>query len=339
MFEEQSLSLSLLGAAIGVVIVTILYSNYTSNSSNSKNHRLNTASTKTSTSGIMSQAGRASGKYNLKYLKQILPNLYQTPIEYPFGKQSGIITHAYIIQRENPKDSSKYENFMIYGTCHMELIKDDIEKLGGLSRIYINHRDEASQYHKIGYQLFNAPSYCHKNELSIIKDKTGLVVNESLFGFDYEKHKIHKEFDDFDIIPLPGHCDGATFYRYKYYTFSDDKKDNNNNNGDDGDDEMKHDEQENNNNCSYYLFSGDSVYFGDGGRDKDWKHGPTRFHSYKNQIKDFENSLQMLKENIQFDYLIPGLHGSKCEKNNQCFGIFKDKKFKNITFQSMIAKL
>eukprot|EP00494_Astrolonche_serrata_P003234 UN03240 len=102
---------------------------------------------------------------------------------------------------------------MIYGTCHIEKCKDDIESIGGISRIYINHRDEASKFHKIAYNIFKSPSYCHKNELSYIQKSTGLEHNKTLFTFDYTKQT--NEFDDFDIIHAPGHCEGATFYRWK----------------------------------------------------------------------------------------------------------------------------
>lgn len=240
---------------------------------------------------------------SLKYLKQILPNLYQFPVEFPFGPNS-VKTHGYIIKRVIK--NNKYENIMIYGSCHIQKCYDDIINIGGISRIYLNHRDEASSFHKLAYDLFKCPSYCHIKELEIIENKTGLIHNQNLFTFNYST--IHKEFDDFDIIHCPGHCPGATFYGWN------NKNDNN----------------------KYYLFSGDSIYTTGPIGDYNWKLAPMTIHSYDGKYKDMINTLNMLKD-IKFNYLIPGLYD--IGDNVSCYDIVQSQSVKDDTLNSLKLKL
>ena len=261
---------------------------------------------------------------SLKHLEQILPHLYQLPVEFPFGPSS-VKTHAYIIQRYN-ESQDKYENLMIYGSCHIKQCFDDIKAIGGISRIYINHRDEASHFHKLAFDLFGSPSYCHKNELESIQSKTGLIHNKNLLTFDYSN--IHKEFDDFDIIPAPGHTPGTTFYRWR------NKKDND----------------------KYYLFSGDTIYTvgpnidqaketneaNDAKEENEasgslyhWEAAGMRIHSYKGKESDMINTLSMLQD-TKFDYLVPGLHGKA--DNVDCYHSVQSETIKSKTLDSMLIK-
>ena len=120
-------------------------------------------------------------------LTQILPNLWATRVEYPFGG-TVVQTKAFLIQRLGG-------NVWIYASSHVNEYIEHVAELGGVTRQLLNHRDEASTFANV----LDAPVFCHVDE-KIAMEQNGCVVGET---FDTKVHK----FDDDDLIAYhtPGH--------------------------------------------------------------------------------------------------------------------------------------
>jgi hypothetical protein len=130
-------------------------------------------------------------------LTQILPGLWATRIENPFGG-TVVQTKAFLIQRSGG-------NVWIYASSHVKDYMEHVEELGGVTQQLINHRDEASKF----CNVLEAPVFCHVEEKVAIEQK-GCIVGET---FDSKVHK----FDDEDLIAYhtPGHARGVTSYWWK----------------------------------------------------------------------------------------------------------------------------
>jgi hypothetical protein len=133
-------------------------------------------------------------------LSQILPHLFATRAEYPFGG-TVVKTQAFLIQRCGGRE----QNMWVYGSSHVGDYIRHIEELGGVNRQLLNHRDEAS---KLCTVLDDAPVFCHADEKEAIEQK-GCVEGET-----YDT-KVHEFGEDLVAYHTPGHAEGVTSYLWR----------------------------------------------------------------------------------------------------------------------------
>jgi glyoxylase-like metal-dependent hydrolase (beta-lactamase superfamily II) len=125
-------------------------------------------------------------------MKQIYPDLWQTRVEHPFP---GLNTHAYLLLRDSG-------NILFYHTGHTDEY-EDIRKLGGISRQYLSHRDEAGRTLTQIREIFNARLCCHQLEEKHISKVCPVDII-------FHSREIHP--GNIEIIPTPGHTDGSTSF-------------------------------------------------------------------------------------------------------------------------------
>lgn len=143
----------------------------------------------------------------------VAKHLYKSDPEDPFGR-SDCLTHAFLLQRDAG-------NILIYSSGQLEKEEDDIRKRGGITRQYLNHRDEAAAHCDWVSEAFGSKLICHEAERDAITKKC--TVHETLSGAT-------DIANDLIAIPTPGHCPGSTCYLWQ------------------GPD-------------ARYLFTGDTIYF------------------------------------------------------------------------------
>ena len=151
-------------------------------------------------------------------LTQILPNLWATRAEFPFGGTTPH-TKAFLIQRSKGTTASDggNKNVWVYASSHVEDYLSHIAELGGVSLQVLNHRDEASKFCNV-LRTSNdgsvvAPVFCHSKEKTAIEQK-GSFVDKTFDGDSFEI------FDDQDggnltAYHTPGHTKGVTSYLWK----------------------------------------------------------------------------------------------------------------------------
>jgi hypothetical protein len=125
----------------------------------------------------------------------VLPGLSasapQTP---PFDRSLAI--RCFLLQR-------KGGNLLVYGGSTIEADSDEMQKLGGVARQYLNHRHEASFGSRRITEMFGAPLFVHR------ADADSVSRSAELGAVFYERHLLD---GDFEVIPTPGHTPGATAY-------------------------------------------------------------------------------------------------------------------------------
>jgi hydroxyacylglutathione hydrolase len=125
-------------------------------------------------------------------MKQIYPDLWQTTPEHPFA---GLTTHAYLLLRAEG-------NVLFYGSGR----PDDhqrIRELGGITRQYLSHRDEAGPPLVRIRQMFGSILCCHRLEEAAVSEACPVDLT-------FQQREIH--LPDIEIIPTPGHTDGSTCF-------------------------------------------------------------------------------------------------------------------------------
>src|SRR5262249_13086289 len=86
-------------------------------------------------------------------MKQIYPDLWQTPAEHPFF---GVTSHAYLLVRDTG-------NILFYSSgLHEE--HQHIQTLGGITYQYLSHSDEAGPALAEIKKLFGSKLCCHRLE-------------------------------------------------------------------------------------------------------------------------------------------------------------------------------
>lgn len=149
-------------------------------------------------------------------MKKVASSLYRSDPEDPFGR-GGIHTHAFLIERSDG-------NVLIYSSGQLEQEEDTLRALGGISRQYLNHRDEAAPHCDWVSETFGSKLTCHEAEKEPISRKC--TVHETICGAT-------ELVPELLAIPTPGHCPGSTCFLW---------------NGPE----------------ARYLFTGDTIYFDDG---------------------------------------------------------------------------
>jgi glyoxylase-like metal-dependent hydrolase (beta-lactamase superfamily II) len=112
-----------------------------------------------------------------------------TPEPLPFAPELHI--RAFLLRRDAG-------NVLIYSTGTVTAGDPAIERLGGISRQYLNHRHEAAFGGDVG-----APLFVHAGDRDAVARKRPVRAAFS---------KRHMLDDDLEAIPTPGHTPGATAY-------------------------------------------------------------------------------------------------------------------------------
>jgi glyoxylase-like metal-dependent hydrolase (beta-lactamase superfamily II) len=125
-------------------------------------------------------------------METIIPRLYASAPE-PLGFGPSLEIRAFLLQRERG-------NVLIYRAATLE---QDVEAVVGVSRQYLNHHHEASPACDWVARTFGAPLYVHEADARAVSELCN--VDETFSG----RHKID---ENFQIIPIPGHTNGATAF-------------------------------------------------------------------------------------------------------------------------------
>lgn len=124
-------------------------------------------------------------------LERVVRGLYATaPEPLPFAPSLQI--RAFLLERPAG-------NVLIYSTTGLEADAAEIERLGGISRHYLNHWHEAM----FASDSVDAPLFVHEAERA--KAAEAYDVRDTF-------SRRHRLDDDFEAIPIPGHTAGATAY-------------------------------------------------------------------------------------------------------------------------------
>jgi glyoxylase-like metal-dependent hydrolase (beta-lactamase superfamily II) len=137
-------------------------------------------------------------------MRQRYPDLWQTTPEHPFGDRT--ITSAYLLTRSDG-------NVLFYATKGTDEDCDQIERLGGIARQYLSHRDEVGPHLAALKQRFGPTIYCHKLDAAPPVDVA------------FEKREVH--LGNIELIPTPGHTLGSTSFHVssptgRHYLFTGD---------------------------------------------------------------------------------------------------------------------
>lgn len=139
-------------------------------------------------------------------LESILPGLFATRPEYPFGGTT-TAARAFLVERHNKK-----RNVLMYASSHIAEYTDHMTELGPPIYQFLTHRDEASPF----CNVLKAKVFCHEKERESIEAK-GSRVDET---FDGSKWVLQNDDDDSDdkeqIIAYhaTGHTPGVTIYSW-----------------------------------------------------------------------------------------------------------------------------
>jgi Metallo-beta-lactamase superfamily len=150
-------------------------------------------------------------------------------------------------------------NILLYSSGHVADEFASLGEAGGVARQYLNHEHQANaSCDKVAAQ-FGAPLYCHAADADAAA-KTCKVDRT----FDGRAH----HFDDFEVIPIPGHTPGSTAFLWT-------------------------------NGGLRYLFTGDTIYL----RDGKWMIAVLDGISDPDAYRD---SLKLVGE-LDFDVLVPSM--------------------------------
>lgn len=95
-------------------------------------------------------------------------------------------------------------NVFVYSCSRIDDLFDHVDELGGVSRILLNHMDEATPHVTTLAEHYDVPVHCHRAEVEACEAK-GVRHIEPLDGD-------HAFADDLQAIHAPGHTAGTTAY-------------------------------------------------------------------------------------------------------------------------------
>jgi len=186
-------------------------------------------------------------------LETVVPGLHASrPEPLPFGRSLEI--RAYLLEREQG-------NLLVYRSAEIERDAAEIEQLGGIWRQYLGHRHEAGAPSDWVSERFGAPLHVHAD------DAAGAAESAKVAETFDERHLVG---EDFEVIPIPGHTEGATAYLW---------------------DTGEH----------RALFTGDTLFLPDG----EWSVALLGGSDRERYIESLE-----LIRGLDFDVLVPGIAGS-----------------------------
>lgn len=128
-------------------------------------------------------------------MESIVPRLHASVPE-PLGFGPSLEIRAFLLKREQG-------NLLVYRAATLEQDVEMVKDLGGISRQYLNHHHEASPACDWVAETFNAPLHCHAADAPSVSETCNVAETFS---------KRHFLDDDFEVIPTPGHTEGATAY-------------------------------------------------------------------------------------------------------------------------------
>lgn len=128
-------------------------------------------------------------------MEQVIPGLHASAPE-PLGFGPSLQIRAFLLQREQG-------NLLVYRSAALEQEADVVAELGGISRQYLNHHHEASPTCDQVARAFGATLYIHEGDAREAAERCN--VDETFF----ERHHLG---EDFEVIPTPGHTEGATAF-------------------------------------------------------------------------------------------------------------------------------
>ncbi|WP_339832967.1 MBL fold metallo-hydrolase [uncultured Parvibaculum sp.] len=128
-------------------------------------------------------------------MKQIYPDLWQTAPEQPVAEAPSLVTHAFLLTREDG-------NVLFYSSGHTAEHRR-IAELGGLRRQYLSHQDEVGPALAEIKEKFGSELVSHGAE----KQEVGKAVAPDRTFDARETH-----LGNIEIIPTPGHTRGSTCY-------------------------------------------------------------------------------------------------------------------------------
>ena len=122
---------------------------------------------------------------------EVAPRLHAlAPERLPFAPSLEI--RSFLLQRARG-------NVLIYSSRGLAEGADELERLGGVSRRYLNHWHEAM----FASELAGAPLFVHE------RDRPRVAEDLRVRGTFSRRHTLD---DDLEVIPTPGHTEGATAY-------------------------------------------------------------------------------------------------------------------------------
>jgi glyoxylase-like metal-dependent hydrolase (beta-lactamase superfamily II) len=128
-------------------------------------------------------------------MENVIPGLYASEPE-PLGFGPSLEIRAFLLQREGG-------NLLIYRSASLEGDVEEVRRLGGISRQYLNHHHEASPACDRVAETFGAPLHVHEDDARAASEVCEVGDTFS------ERHKLG---DDFEVVPIPGHTAGATAF-------------------------------------------------------------------------------------------------------------------------------
>ena len=128
-------------------------------------------------------------------MEPVMPGLYASaPETLPFA--TSLEVRAFLLRRDRG-------NLLVYSAPTVAGDAESIEALGGISRQYLNHWHEASFGCARTAEAFGAALLCHEEDgLSVARKCTVDETFSEQAALD----------GDFELIPIPGHTQGATAY-------------------------------------------------------------------------------------------------------------------------------
>jgi len=184
-------------------------------------------------------------------MNTVISGLYAAEPE-PLGFGPSLEIRAFLLQREGG-------NLLIYRSAALEQDVETVNSLGGISRQYLNHHHEASPACDWVANTFGAPLYVHEDDATAAAEICNVDATFS------ERYKLD---EDFEVIPIPGHTDGATAFLW---------------------DSGQH----------RVLFTGDTIFFGQ----SKWRAAVLDGVSDRDR---YIESLELIRS-LDFDLIVPGI--------------------------------
>jgi hypothetical protein len=142
-----------------------------------------------SASGL--KCARAQGGEGVLRVQRIYADLWQSPAEHPFRNQT--TTQAYLLVQPSG-------NVLFYGMASHEHELEQIAQLGGISRQYLSHRDEAGPALAAIKKRFQSILCCHELDADAAR---------RFCPVDLEIRQREVHLGAIEIIPTPGHSPGS----------------------------------------------------------------------------------------------------------------------------------
>ena len=131
-------------------------------------------------------------------MEALFPGLHASaPESLPFAPSLAVRT--FLLEREGG-------NVLLYSNSTVEGDAGEMAELGGISRHYLNHSHEAGFGCDAIGRAFGAPLFCHEAERESVAAKCAVA------GTFSERSTLD---DDFEIVPIPGHTEGATAFLWE----------------------------------------------------------------------------------------------------------------------------